>query len=66
MRWNQKIGCSERALLSVDVNRKLKNTFWNSKWQSEQGEKGGKIGGAKKTLKQTQARQKVGLTYGFF
>ena len=64
MRWNQKIGATERALLAVEANKKLKNTFWNSQWQSKQGKKGGRKGGAKKTLKQYEARQNIGLTYG--
>jgi hypothetical protein len=65
MRWNQKLGSSERALLSVEVNRKLKNKFWNSEWQSQQGKKGGYKGGIKNTQKQSEARKKVGLHYGF-
>ena len=39
MRWNQKIGSTERSLLAVEKNKKLKNLFWNKEWQSNQGEK---------------------------
>ena len=39
MRWNQKIGSTQRALLAVQKNKKQKNTFWNTKWQSEQAKK---------------------------
>ena len=65
MRWNQKIDLKQRVLLSIEKNKKLGNTFWNSKWQSKQGIKGGKIGGIKNIQKQHEARQKVGLNYGF-
>ena len=65
MRWNQKVGSYERALLSVEVNRKQKNTFWNSQWQSLQGKKGGIKEGSVNRFKQYKARQKVGLCYGF-
>jgi hypothetical protein len=50
MRWNQKIGNKERALLAVEKNKKLKNLFWNSQWQSNQGKKGGQISGQKNSL----------------
>ena len=39
MRWNQKIGSTERSLLAVEKNKKLKNLFWNKEWQSNQGKK---------------------------
>ena len=39
MRWNQKIGSTERSLLAVEKNKKLKNLFWNQEWQSDQGKK---------------------------
>lgn len=65
MRWNQTIGLKERCLLSIKKNKKLKNTFWNSEWQSIQGKKGGKIGGSKNTKKQYEARKAVGKKYGF-
>jgi hypothetical protein len=64
MRWNQKIGSTERSLLAVEKNKKLKNLFWNSKWQSKQGQKGGIKGGNINSLNQYKARQKVGLSYG--
>lgn len=64
MRWNQKCGSRERALLAVEKNKELKKIFWNSKWQSEQGKKGGKIGGSKNTIIQYEARKKIGLKYG--
>lgn len=54
-----------RALLSVEVNRKLKNKFWNSEWQSIQGQKGGIKGGRFNSIKQFKARQQVGFRYGF-
>ena len=38
--------------------------FFSSKFQAEQGKKGGKVGGTKNTLAQTLARAKVGQTYG--
>ena len=65
MRLNQKIGVYERALLSVKTNKKLKNKFWDSDWQSIQGKKGGIKGGSANTFNQYKARQKVGLNYGF-
>ena len=64
MRWNQKIGIKERSLLAVEKNKELKNLFWDSKWQSVQGCKGGLKGGSINSLKQKTARQKVGLIYG--
>lgn len=39
MRSNQKTGIKERSLLAVEKNRELKNTFWDSEWQSKQGKK---------------------------
>lgn len=42
MRWNQRVGLKERTQLAVEKNKQLKNTFWNSNWQSMQGQKGGK------------------------
>ena len=65
MRWDQKVGLHERVLLSIEKNKKLGNTFWDKKWQSKQGTKGGKIGGSQNTQKQYLSRQKVGLNYGF-
>lgn len=62
---NQKIGVYERALLSVKTNKKLKNKFWDSDWQSIQGKKGGIKGGSANTFNQYKAHQKVGLNYGF-
>lgn len=64
MRWNQKRGAKERALLAVEKNKKLKNTFWNSTWQSKQGRKGGQKGGKSNSVTQKKARQKVGKVYG--
>jgi hypothetical protein len=64
MRWNQKLGIRERSLLAVEKNRKLKNLFWNSNWQSEQGKKGGLKGGKANTFAQKKSRQQIGLTYG--
>ena len=64
MRWNQKIGSMQRALLAVEKNKLLKNLFWNSNWQSEQGKKGGKKGGFKNSWKQQVLRKKLGLKYG--
>lgn len=49
MRWNQKLGSTERALLAVEKNKELKNTFWNSEWQSQQGKKS--------SIKQKQNKQ---------
>lgn len=43
MRWNQKIGLKERSLLAVEKHKKLKKLFWDPKWQSTQGKKGGRI-----------------------
>lgn len=34
MRWNQRVGLKERTQLAVEKNKQLKNTFWNSQWQS--------------------------------
>ena len=39
MRWNQKLGSTERSLLAVEKNKKLGNTFCSSEWQSKQGKK---------------------------
>ncbi len=64
MRWDQKIGKRDRALLAVTKNKSLKQLFWSSEWQRQQGKKGGLIGGSKNTKAQLAARQKVGLTYG--
>lgn len=64
MRWNQTIGNRERSLLAVEKNKKNKNLFWDSEWQSVQGKKGGLKGGSINSLKQKTARQKVGLVYG--
>ncbi len=50
MRWNQKIGKKEKALLAVEKNKELKNLFWNRDWQSVQGAKGGKRSGQKNAL----------------
>jgi hypothetical protein len=65
MRWNQKIGIKERVALSIQKNKQLQNKFWNANWQSEQGKKGGRIGGLKNSLKQQAARSRVGLTAGY-
>jgi hypothetical protein len=61
----------ERTLLqreninkNVDNYRKNSLFFFNSNFQSEQGKKGGLIGGAKNTEKQFLARQKVGKEWG--
>ena len=51
--------------MSVEVNRKLKNKFWNFEWQSIQGRKGGIKGGRVNSIKQFKARQQVGFRYGF-
>lgn len=50
MRWNQKIGSTERSLLAVEKNKNNKILFWDSQWQSKQGQKGGKISGQKNAL----------------
>lgn len=50
MRWNQTVSLSERSQLAVEKNRQLKNTFWNSEWQSLQGKKGGKKSGKRNAL----------------
>lgn len=60
----QKTGSTERSLLTVEKNKKLKNLFWNQKWQSDQGKKGGKKGGRVNSLIQYKSRQQVGLKYG--
>jgi hypothetical protein len=65
MRWNQKIGITERVALSIQKNQQLQNKFWNANWQREQGKKGGRIGGLKNSLKQQDARSRVGLTAGY-
>ena len=39
MRWNQKIGVRQRSQLAVEKNKQRKNLFWNSEWQSIQGQK---------------------------
>ena len=65
MRWNQKIGIKQRALLAVETNKQLKNIFWNSKWQSQQGKKGGKKGGCVNSFKQKKARSCIGKKYGY-
>lgn len=39
MRWKQKMGLQERCLLAVEKNKRLKNLFWDSIWQSKQGKK---------------------------
>ena len=49
-RWNQTIGSKERALLAVEQHKKSKKLFWDPKWQSIQGKKGGKISGQKNAL----------------
>lgn len=64
MRWNQKTGNTEISLLAVEKNKKLKNLFWDTEWQSKQGKKGGLVGGSKNTTLQQKARQKIGLKYG--
>jgi hypothetical protein len=64
MRWNQTIGIRERAKLAVEKNKKLKNLFWDTKWQSIQGKKGGIKGGSANSFNQYKARQKVGFSYG--
>ena len=45
MRWNQKLGLNQRALLAIEQNKKRKNLFWDPNWQRKQGKKGGKKGG---------------------
>ena len=50
MRWNQTIRTQERALLGVEQHKKSKKLFWDPKWQSVQGKKGGKISGQKNGL----------------
>ena len=68
MRWNQKIGSTERSLLAVEQNKKLKNLFWDSSWQSKQGKKSGRISGQKNALLYRQqdlmAETLKRLTYG--
>ena len=64
MRWNQKLSLSERSQLAVEKNKQLKNTFWNSEWQSIQGQKGGSKGGSVNSIKQFKAQQKIGKKYG--
>ena len=65
MRWKQDIEsvklCSQ---LAVETNKQKGNLFWNSKWQREQGLKGGSKGGSANTQNQFLARQKVGKIYG--
>ena len=58
MRWNQKMGLTERVQFAIAKNKQLKNTFWNSEWQSMQGHKGGVKGGSKNSVHQKKARQK--------
>ena len=65
MPWNQKNGIKECVALSLQKNQQLQNKFWNANWQSEQGKKGGRIGGLKNNLKQQAARSRVGLTAGY-
>ncbi len=65
MRLNKKIGSYQRALLSIEANRKFKNKFWDSNWESIQGKKGRIKGGSANSFNQYKARQKVGLSYGF-
>lgn len=50
MRQNQTIGTKERALLGVEQHKKSKKLFWDPKWQSVQGKKGGKLSGQKNAL----------------
>lgn len=64
MCWSQTMTARDRSALSVEKRQRLKIIFWNADWQSEQGKKGGSISGVKGTLKQTNARQKVGLRFG--
>ena len=64
MRKNQKLNANELSLLVVEKNKKAKILFWDSDWQKTQGLKGGLLGGSKKSIKQYNARQRVGLKYG--
>lgn len=65
MRKNQKNEASFiRSQLAVFSNKEKKQLFWDSKWQSCQGIKGGKIAGRKNTLLQQKARSVVGKQYG--
>lgn len=65
MRLNPNIGVYKRALLSLQVNCKLKNKFWNLEQQFQQGKKIGSKGGSQNTKKQREARKTVGLYYVF-
>ena len=56
---------SKNWIILLSIEKINGNTFWDSKWQSKQGIKGGKIGGSKNTQKQYISRKKVGLNYGF-
>lgn len=49
---------------NAEANRKNKIGFFNSDFQSQQGKKGGIIGGLKKSEKQQTARSKLGKKFG--
>ena len=52
------------AKMSIKTHKKNQINFFSKEWQSQQGKKGGKIGGKKKSEAGFKARQKVGITHG--
>jgi hypothetical protein len=58
------VDLSSHGKRMAEYNKQNQFTFWDPKFQSEQGKKGGKKGGSANTELQQQARSKVGKDWG--
>lgn len=58
------INLQERSRKIAFIHQINSRLFWDTKWQSDMGKRGGTKGGSKNTEAQFQARQQVGLAYG--
>jgi hypothetical protein len=58
------VDLSSHGKRMVEYNKQNQTTFWDPRFQSEQGKKGGKKGGSANTPAQQEARSKVGKEYG--
>lgn len=61
---SEKVDLRSHRKKMAEYNKQTQTTFWDSKFQSEQGKKGGKKGGSAQTQLQQEARSKVGTTWG--
>lgn len=60
----QGVDLSSHGKRMAVYNKQTQTTFWNPKFQSEQGKKGGKKGGSTNSPLQQEARSKVGTEWG--